>query len=229
MSAPTPCFYSLNGKTHVEIFPGIFRKNNALFTKALVNESVYGEELRDGYRMWNPYRSKLAAAILNGLKKCPIDENSNVLYLGASTGTTPSHVSDIVANGHIYALEFSEVSMRKLLELSKKRDNMTPLLQDARKPEDYQYLVGDVDVIYQDVAQPNQSEILLKNASIFLKPGDFAVLCIKARSIDTIKDPVQVFKEEKAILQKNFELIEEINLSPYDKDHRLMVLRFKRV
>lgn len=211
-----------------EIFPGVFRKSNALFTKALAPGSVYGEEIRDGYRMWNPYRSKLAAAIMNGLKKSPFKEDSGVLYLGASTGTTPSHISDIVAKGHVYALEFSETSMRKLLELAKKRKNMTPLLQDARNPEAYQYLVGDVDVIYQDVAQPDQSEILIKNARIFLRPGDLAIICIKARSIDTVKEPVEVFKEEKKRLEKNFEVLEEINLNPYDKDHRLVVLRFKK-
>lgn len=196
-------------------------------TKALAPGSVYGEDLRDGYRVWNPYRSKLAAAIMNGLKTCPIKEDSNVLYLGASTGTTPSHVSDIVTKGHIYALEFSKVSMRKLVALAGKRSNMTPLLQDARSPEDYQYLVGDVDVIYQDVAQPDQSGILLKNTDAFLKPGDYAMLCLKARSVDTVRDPISIFKEVHEGLSERFEILEEINLIPYDKDHRLFVLKLR--
>lgn len=157
----------------------------------------------------------------------PFKESSNVLYLGASTGTTVSHVSDIAKNGRVYAVEFSEVSMRKLIELAKRRSNITPLLQDARRPEDYQYLVGDVDVIYQDVAQPDQSEILIKNARIFLKPGDYAILCIKARSIDTVEDPVKVFEEERKKLSATFEVLESINLSPYDKDHRLMLLKLR--
>jgi fibrillarin-like pre-rRNA processing protein len=164
---------------------------------------------------------------MNGLRNWPFKEDSNVLYLGASTGTTVSHVSDIAKNGRVYAVEFSEVSMRKLIELAKRRSNITPLLQDARKPEDYQYLVGDVDVIYQDVAQPDQADILIKNARIFLKPRDYAVICIKARSIDTTREPVGVFKEEKKKLENAFEVLEEINLSPYDKDHRLMLLRMK--
>ena len=210
-----------------EIFPGVYRKGNTLATKALVPGSVYGEDIKDGYRMWDPKRSKMAAAILKGLKNYPFTAKSNVLYLGASTGTTPSHVSDIVASGQIYALEFSETSMRKLLELAKKRGNMSALLQDVRTPEKYQYLVGDVDIIYQDVAQPDQSGILIKNAEIFLKGGDYAVLCIKARSIDTIKDPLKIFAEERARLEKHFEILEEINLSPYDKDHRLLVMKFK--
>lgn len=210
-----------------QVFPRIFRKGGAVYTKALAPGSVYGEEIKDGYRAWNPFRSKFAAAILNGLKQSPFKENSQVLYLGASTGTTVSHVSDIASKGQVYALEFSEVSMRKLLDLSKSRKNISPLLQDARKPGDYQYLVGEVEVIYQDVAQPEQAEILIKNAKVFLKPGDYSVLCIKARSIDTVKDPIMVFKEEIEKLSKSFEALEEINLNPYDKDHRLMLLKFK--
>lgn len=211
-----------------ETFPGVYRSGETLATKALVPGSVYGEEFVDGHRMWNPYRSKFAAAILNGLKQSPFKEGSNVLYLGAATGTTVSHVSDIVAKGHVYAVEFSEVSMRKLIELAKKRANITPLLQDARKPGDYQYLVGDVDIIYQDVAQPDQSEILIKNARTFLKPGDFAMLCLKARSIDTAENPIRVFETERKRLAKDFDVLEEINLSPYDKDHRLFLLKLKK-
>lgn len=208
-----------------EIFPGIYRSDRALYTKALAPGSVYGEQLKNGYRAWNPHRSKLAAAILNGLKDSPLRKSSNVLYLGASTGTTVSHVSDIVSKGRVYALEFSETSMRKLLETAKKRGNVTPLLQDARRPEDYRYLIGEVDVIYQDVAQPDQSEILMKNARLFLKRGDYAIICIKARSIDAVEDPVKVFGKEKKKLAREFQLLEEINLMPYDKDHRLFILR----
>lgn len=210
-----------------QIFPGVFKEGQTLFTKALAPGSVYGEEFKGNHRAWNPYRSKLAAAIMNGLKNWPFKEGSDVLYLGAATGTTVSHVSDIAPKGHVYAVEFAEVSMRKLIELSKKRKNISPLLQDARKPEDYQYLVGDVDVIYQDVAQPDQAEILIKNAQTFLKPGDYAILCIKARSIDTAEDPVKVFESEKKKLSEFFDILEAINLEPYDKDHRLILLKLR--
>ncbi len=212
-----------------EVFSGVYKSGNAVFTDALVPGSVYGEELRGGRRYWNPYRSKLSAAILKGLDKkaWPLKPDSNVLYLGASTGTTVSHVSDIVRSGQVYALEFSEVSMRKLLELAKKRKNVVPLLQDAKKPADYQYLVGDVDAIYQDVAQPDQAEILSKNAKVFLKPGAMAVICVKARSIDTAKDPAAVFKSEEARLGKEFDILQKIALEPFDKDHMMFFLRYR--
>ncbi len=210
-----------------EILPEVYKSGKGLWTKALAPGSVYGEELKDGYRSWNPHRSKLAAAILKGLKSFPFRKTSNILYLGASTGTTVSHLSDIVSNGHIYALEFSETAMRKLLELSGKRKNVTPLLQDARRPEDYRYLVGDVDVIYQDVAQPDQSEILKKNAGIFLGAGGRAVMCLKARSIDAVKRPADVFKRERERLSEDFEILQEVKLEPYDKDHRFLLLKLR--
>ena len=72
-----------------------------LGTKNLVpGNAVYGERLVRfsgyEYRLWDPYRSKLAAAILKGLEIVPICPNYRVLYLGAASGTTASHVSDIV-------------------------------------------------------------------------------------------------------------------------------------
>eukprot|EP00493_Phyllostaurus_siculus_P025903 UN26248 len=48
------------------------------------------------FRVWNPYRSKLGASVLNGIKKIPVAPGMKVLYLGAASGTTVSHVSDIV-------------------------------------------------------------------------------------------------------------------------------------
>ena len=48
------------------------------------------------YRVWNPFRSKLAAAILGGVDKIHMKPGAKVLYLGAASGTTVSHVSDIV-------------------------------------------------------------------------------------------------------------------------------------
>lgn len=77
-----------------------------LCTKNFVpGESVYNEkrisvEGKDGekieYRVWNPYRSKIAAAVLGGVKDIYIKPGTKVLYLGAASGTTVSHVSDIV-------------------------------------------------------------------------------------------------------------------------------------
>lgn len=212
-------------------FYGVYKLEDKLLTENnSPGFSVYGEQLiKDGkreYRVWNPNRSKLAAAILRGLKSLPVDENTNVLYLGASYGTTPSHMSDIL-KGSIYCVEFSENAMRKLMGVCERKGNMVPMLADARKPEEYQNLIQKVNFIYQDVAQPDQAEILIRNAKAFLRNGDFAMIAIKARSVDTTKSPKDVFRGEEGVLSRVFEVLERVDVSPYHKDHILLLLRFR--
>jgi len=198
-------------------------------TKSLVpSKKVYGEKIvKIGdveYRIWNPNKSKLAAAILKGLKVMPIKRGSKVLYLGASAGTTPSHVADIVEYTPVYSVEFSPRIMREFLEVSKDRKNLIPILGDANLPNTYSNIVEIVDVIYEDVAQANQAEILIKNARWFLKEGGYGIIAIKARSIDVVKDPKEIFREQREILTEGgFEIVDEVDIEPYEKDHVLMV------
>jgi fibrillarin-like pre-rRNA processing protein len=183
-----------------KLFDGIFKVDGKLATKSVYQgNKVYGEEIvkegSDQYRLWNPYRSKLAAAIMNGLKEMHIASSSSVLYLGAATGTTSSHISDIIGkDGIVYCVEISERSMRDLLKVCENRDNMLPILQDARNVESYSDDVGRPDSIYQDIAAKDQDDILLRNAKL-LRKGAYAYVAIKSQSIDVTKRPEDVFKE----------------------------------
>jgi len=197
--------------------------------------TVYGERLiifkGIEYRIWDPYRSKLAAAILKGLKAVPIKPGNKVLYLGAASGTTASHVSDIVGeNGHVYCVEFSARAIRELVNnVCAYRSNMSPILEDARLPERYSMLVEKVDNIYCDIAQPEQAKILADNADLYLKRGGEIMLAIKAQSIDVTKEPSEVYKREIETLKtRNFKIKEVIHLEPYDKAHAMIVAEFKR-
>ncbi|MGQ4833361.1 MAG: fibrillarin-like rRNA/tRNA 2'-O-methyltransferase [Candidatus Asgardarchaeia archaeon] len=196
---------------------------------AYPGNSVYGESLIQindvEYRVWDPFRSKLAAAIYKGFNKPLLKEGNRVLYLGAASGTTSSHVADIVStNGIVFCVEFSARSLRELLNVTRIRKNMIPILEDARLPERYRYFLTEVDVIYQDVAQPNQAEILVRNSDFYLKNGGIIFLAIKARSIDVTKTPREIFKQEIDILEEhNFEIIDTILLDPYDKDHAMVI------
>lgn len=185
--------------------------------------SVYGEELIQEdveYRIWNPRRSKLAAALLNGLGNLDLEENSKVLYLGASTGTTVSHISDIVIDGKIYAVEFSPTTAKKLVQLSRQRPNIAPILGDATKPKGYLNYVEKTDLVYCDVAQPTQTELFMRNMNLFGKDDGIGLLMIKARSIDVVQKPKKIFKEqEKKLKEKGFKIIEKVKLEPYEKDH----------
>ena len=203
----------------------IYLNDDKIATKNLnPGIKVYGEELYENqnieYRIWNPYRSKLAAALLNGMENLILEDTSKVLYLGASTGTTVSHISDIVTNGMIYAVEFSPITGKKLIKLSNLRENIAPILADATKPKTYLNLAENVDLIYCDVAQPTQSELFMDNMNLFSKEDTQGLLMIKARSINVTIKPKKIFKEEeKKIKEKGFKIIEKVKLEPYEKDH----------
>ncbi|MCQ2977662.1 MAG: fibrillarin-like rRNA/tRNA 2'-O-methyltransferase [archaeon] len=208
----------------------VYLKNGEIATKNLTpGLNVYGEKLikeqenEDNpveYRMWNPRRSKLSAALLNGLSELKLKPDTKVLYLGASTGTTVSHISDITYNGLIYAVEFSPVTMKKLIRLSQTRNNIAPLLADATKPKQYMNKVEKVDLLYCDVAQAKQSELFIDNMNLFLKEEGQGLITIKARSIDVIQKPKKIFKEEaNKIKSKGYSIIERVKLEPYEKDH----------
>lgn len=212
-----------------EIFEEIYLIDDKLCTKNLSPaKRVYGEELvqQKGveYRLWNPNRSKLGAAIMNGLENQPIKKNSKVLYLGAATGTTVSHISDIVGEGGtVFCVEFSQAPMKKLLEVCKTRKNMIPLFYNANYPENYVPFLEKVDVVYQDIAQRNQSEILIKNSEIYLKDEGSALLAIKSRSINSAKSTKTVVSGEIASLKSTFRVKEVIKLEPFEGGHVLVV------
>jgi len=210
-------------------------REDALVTLNLVpGNTVYGEkkvtiDAEEGnkteYRVWNPFRSKLAAAILGGVDKIHMPPGSKVLYLGAASGTTVSHVSDIVGPaGLVYAVEFSHRSGRDLLNVAKQRTNIIPIIEDARHPHKYRMLVGMVDTVFADVAQPDQARIVAINAHNFLKNGGHFVISIKANCIDSTAAPAAVFAGEVKKLQaEKLKPQEQLTLEPYERDHAVVV------
>jgi fibrillarin-like pre-rRNA processing protein len=193
--------------------------------------SVYGERLIrfEGveYRAWDAFRSKLAAAILKNLQTVPIKPGHRVLYLGAASGTTASHVSDIVGEkGHVYCVEFAQRSIRELVNnVCAHRLNMSPFLEDARFPEKYaMFIPGKVDDVYCDIAQPEQAKVLADNADYFLKESGWVMLAVKAQSIDVTKDPAEVYRQEAKVLRnRGFAVEQVVQLEPYDKAHAMIV------
>ena len=193
--------------------------------------SVDGPANEDGtttkieYRVWNPFRSKLCAAILGGVDTIHMKPGSKVLYLGGAAGTTVSHVSDLVGpQGCVYAVEFSHRPGRDLINMAKHRTNVIPIIEDARHPLKYRMLVGMVDCVFADVAQPDQARIVALNSQYFLKAGGGFVVSIKASCIDSTATPEAVFAAEVAKLQKDqFKPKEQLTLEPYERDHAVVV------
>lgn len=213
-------------------------KEDALATLNMVpGESVYGEkrmsvgegEEKKEYRAWNPFRSKLAAAILGGVDNIHMKPGSKVLYLGAASGTTVSHVSDLVGpEGLVYAVEFSHRSGRDLLNVAKKRTNIIPIIEDARHPHKYRMLIGMVECIFADVAQPDQARIVAINAHHFLKNAGHVVISIKANCIDSTAEAEAVFAGEvNKLKQEKIKPREQITLEPYERDHAVVVGQYR--
>ena len=206
----------------------VFSERRKLYTvSAAPGKRVYGERtpVIDGveYREWSPMRSKLSAYLTNGGKVLPIGKRTNVLYLGASSGTTPSHVSDIVGDGKVYCVEFAPRMFRELVVNSKPRPNMMPILADATKPSEYEFMVSGVDVVYQDVAQKNQADILADNMDKF--SAKYGMVAVKARSEDVSENPKAIFKRaESRLRERGFRILDTLSLEPYEDSHEMIVV-----
>ncbi len=197
------------------------------FTRSLVlGQKVYGERIvtegKVEWREWNPFRSKLAAALCAGLKDFPIREGSVVLYLGSAEGTTVSHVSDVVGEkGLVVSVDISPKAMATFSKLVESRENIIPLLADASLVERMKNDLGDfsADVIVQDVSQRNQADIFIKNMRAFGRKGTRGLLVIKARSVDSSLPPERVLKKELSLVEKTFSVLEVLDLNKFEADH----------
>lgn len=214
-----------------EIQPGIFREGGSIFTEAASTESVYGENFveKNGekFRQWEPSRSKAGAAVKKGVD-LGLEKNSEVLYLGAASGTTVSHFSDILTEGFVFAVEYSDTVIRDLVEVAESRENIAPILANARNPEEYADLVqGKADIVFQDISQKDQAEILSKNAEKYLKKDGIALIAVKAQSISSTRNPEEIFDEVKIKLSERFSILDETTLEPHEKDHLFLKMCLK--
>jgi len=213
-----------------KIFDGVYSINNNLATRNLIKgKKVYGEELIEiegkEYRFWNPNRSKVAAAIKNGLEDLQIKKGSKILYLGAAEGTTISHLSDIVKEkGFIFGVDISARSMRKFLYLAEKRKNLMPILADASQPMTYKehLTIFAIDALFQDVSQKNQAEIFLKNSRAYLKRNGYGYLSVKVRSISSSEKVDNIVRDVVSKIEKEFRIIQVITLYPFQKEHAMI-------
>ncbi len=209
------------------------KSKRRLYTLNLApGKRVYDEQLvmqgNIEYREWDPYGSKLAAAILNGCNNIFLRKDDVILYLGSASGTTVSHVSDIAGkDGFVFAVDIAPRVMRDLIFNCEERKNIAPILADANHIKELIERVSIIDVIYQDIAQKDQVEIFLKNINAFLKKEGYALLAVKARSIDVTKNPKQIFKEVRERLEKEMIIVDYRTLEPYQKDHCMFICKKK--
>jgi fibrillarin-like pre-rRNA processing protein len=199
------------------------------FTTAVEDppQPVYGERLlpHDAgvVRQWDPNRSKLAAALVNGFQGPVPRRDDHWLYLGAATGTTASHVADLVGPaGSVVAVERSLRPFAQLLRVAERFPNLLPIFGDARQPATYDADVAMVDGLYVDVAQPDQVEIVLANARRRLVRSGRLLLALKTASLGRSKGPREHLRDVEDRLASAFELEESVALEPFHRRHFLV-------
>ncbi len=212
-----------------QIQQGVYEQSGKIYTEnADKGNRKYGEALvqHDGkeFRRWKASRSKIGAAIQKGMGT-GMNKDDVVLYLGAASGTTVSHISDILTDGFVVGVEYSDTVIRELVDLSEKRENIAPVLADARNPSEYKQYVDEADFVFQDISQKDQAQIFSKNCESFLKRGGIGMLSIKARSISSSKPKEKIFSDVKDSLPSKLDIIDQVELDPYEKEH--MVIKVK--
>ena len=213
-------------------FHGIFWVDGKLATiNSVPDYKPFGEQLiridNKEFRIWEPTRSKLAAAIMKNIKELPFKIGTKVLYMGAAHGMTVSYIANIIGTeGVVYAIEFSERCFNELLVLCKKYKNVIPIFADCRKPENYSW-IEKTDIAYCDISQPDETEIAIRNCKEFLKPNGYLLLAIKSRSIDVTKTPKEVYDNEiKKLKNYGFKIIDWKTLDPLERAHAFIVAKF---
>ena len=201
------------------------------FTKSKHKRPFFEEKVfrrgKEAFREVDPSRSKLFASIAKNISQLGIKDDSSVLYLGASHGYTVSFLSDMLTDGCIFALDFAPRVVRDLVFVSERLKNVAPIMADANQPRLYIDDVPQVDIVFMDIAQKDQTGIFLKNCESFLKQGGFGILALKARSYDVTKKPKTVFAEVRQVLEKHHPVVDYRELAPFEQDHALFVIKKK--
>ena len=177
------------------------------------------------YRVWNPYRSKLAAVIVNGIEVFPILKNTKILYLGATLGITPSHISDIIGkDGKIFVVN-SNKSFNFLEKMANVETNIT-VIHDVENPAQYNSIKDKVDVIYADLSCENNIDLAILNSKTYLKDGGYLMLVVKTKDIAVNKDGTEPKNNPRYKIRDVFEIIQEISLSNFFKEDSMIIAKY---
>jgi len=206
------------------------KKKLATLNNAGINEA-YNEKLTEingkQYNVWNPYTSKLAAAIVNGMEIFPILEKTKVLYLNTTIEKTLSHISDIIGmNGKIFVVrDMVENSKNFLEKVRNNRVNIFSITRENGVPARFSS-TEMVNVVYVDITQHNETEVAIQNCKNYLRNGGFLMLVVPTKKIDFINNPSKQNLEEMQKLQSSFEIIQQINLTDFFKEYSMIIAKY---
>ncbi|CAN1255633.1 rRNA 2'-O-methyltransferase fibrillarin 2 [Linum perenne] len=176
------------------------------------------------YRIWNPIRSKLAAAIQCGVENIWVKPGSRVLYMGDICGTTVSHLSDLVGpDGLVYAVGESDV----VVNMSEKRSNVIPIYADYFVSVTYRMFVSMVDVLCAVIDDNQEVCALVMNTLHYLRTGGHFLFSTKASYVFINSENEIAFKDIAPREQKEYKVHEKIELDQLHKDRVMTVGCFR--
>ena len=217
------------------LFERVQGERRELWTEAVGDPPpVYGERWTEvsGHRcrLFEPGRSKLAAAVVRGWRGDLPAPGERWLYLGAASGTTASHVADLLGpEGRLYAVERSLRPFSRLLALSERWPNLRPILADARDPFAYAGLVPPAEGVYCDVAQADQIEIILRNAELLVRgEGARILIALKTASMGRHRTAAGHREFAEKALADKVALVPSVSLEPFHRGHFLLGGRWGR-
>ena len=180
------------------------------------------------YSIWNPHMSKIAAAIINGMEIFPILKKTKILYVDPNAEKTVKHISNIVGNnGKIFVVRDVMKNSKNLLEqIVKNRSNIFAIVPDKTNTGRLTGMTEMMDVIYIDIAEHNQTEIIIQNCKNHLKIGGFLMLIVPTKNIDFANNPSKKNQEERKKLQTSFDIIQEINLTDFFKEYSIVIAKY---
>ncbi|KAK2439289.1 rRNA 2'-O-methyltransferase fibrillarin [Trifolium repens] len=179
------------------------------------------------YRQWDPFKSRLAAAILSGDAQniLWIEPGSRVLVIysrdDAHFGITISHISDIVGpKGMVYVVEPSESNRDSLLYMADKRSNIVPIAH-SYSAWHYRMLINFVDVLFAAPDRRLEVEVRMTflNAIHFLKTGGHYVLYVQGNCIESTNRGDPIFNSLTKADRVQFQRMKQVTLEPFDSDH----------
>ena len=192
---------------------------------------------------WNPYKSKLAAAIRNGLQILPIIKNSKVVCINLPEESTILHISNIVGSGgSVFVIDVNKNKKSFLNKLVNTHKNIIPIYDTVDELSFSSSITGKVDALYVDIPESEQIEQIVEKYGSLLKNEGFLMLVTKKDDAILENDIVGWMAEQRAGLNKireitaklksQFEIIQEINLGinyamePYHKLHAFILAQY---
>ena len=196
-------------------FEWVFHKNQlTLVSSTLHNNKNFSYKHENlFYHIWDPYSSKLAAAIFNGLEIFPFINNSKILYVTDFPNYTFMHLSNLVNSGGTVFLNEPKKSINSNNKLVSQLKNLK-IIDDIESFN----ILQELDVVLIDV-HFNFSKEVLETITNFLKKNAFVFLIQKTELVNEKND---IFKEEFFI---KYDIIQKINLTDFFKDLTMIIAK----